>query len=67
MLSRRCWRCPSLERWPRRHVLNATEDVSNFFSESPHLSYHRVPIKDRSDAEAEMEAHFQSCVLFIDS
>tara|TARA_B110001452_G_scaffold12954_1_gene10725 strand:- start:1223 stop:2002 length:780 start_codon:yes stop_codon:yes gene_type:complete len=87
------------------HVLNATEDVSNFFEGSSHLSYLRCPIKvrasprmpmppsvaswcrrriaprafashdrvpfdkrqDRSDAAAEMAAHFPAAVEFINS
>lgn len=52
------------------HVLNATEDVSNFFEtegESTRLTYLRCPIKDRSDAAAEMARHFDSCISFLDS
>ena len=86
-------------------MLNATEDVSNFFEGSSHLSYLRCPIKvrasprmpmppsvaswcrrriaprafashdrvpfdkrqDRSDAAAEMAAHFPAAVEFINS
>jgi hypothetical protein len=48
------------------HILNATEDVANFFCDSPHLHYHRCPIKDRSESAPDMEAHFPDCVRFID-
>ena len=52
------------------HVLNATEDVSNFFEGAEAvpagLRYHRCPVKDRSDAAAEMREHFPACVEFLD-
>lgn len=50
-----------------RHIINATEDISNFFSGSSSLHYHRCPIKDRSDAAPDMEALFPECVRFLDS
>lgn len=49
------------------HIINATEDISNFFSGSSSLHYHRCPIKDRSDAAPDMEALFPECVRFLDS
>ena len=49
-----------------RHILNVTEDLSNFFGEMPHLSYLRVPLHDRPEAGLELESHFPECVRFID-
>lgn len=49
------------------HILNATEDVSNFFEGSSHLKYMRCPIKDRSEAAADIALHFDACVDFINS
>ncbi len=49
------------------HILNCTEDVSNFFeTSSPHLRYLRIPVNDRSEAAAEMASHFPRCVEFLD-
>ncbi|KAL1522198.1 hypothetical protein AB1Y20_021836 [Prymnesium parvum] len=49
------------------HIINATEDISNFFEdESPRLAYLRCPIKDRSDAAAEMGEYFPRCASFLD-
>ena len=47
------------------HILNATEDVSNFFEGSSHLKYMRCPIKDRSEAASDIATHFDACVDFI--
>ena len=47
------------------HILNATEDVSNFFEGNSHLKYMRCPIKDRSEAAADIALHFDACVDFI--
>ena len=49
------------------HILNATEDVSNFFEGSSHLKYMRCPIKDRSEAASDIATHFDACVDFINS
>ena len=49
------------------HVLNATEDIANFFEAmTPRLSYHRCPIRDQSDAAAAMSAQFADCAAFLD-
>ena len=48
------------------HILNATEDVSNFFAGNSHLKYMRCPIKDRSEAASELADHFPACVAFLD-
>ena len=47
------------------HILNATEDVSNFFEGTSHLKYMRCPIKDRSEAASDIATHFDACVDFI--
>jgi len=49
------------------HVLNATEDVSNFFEDSPSLQYMRCSIKDSADAATAMADSFPACVAFLDS
>ena len=49
------------------HILNATEDVSNFFEGTSHLKYMRCPIKDRSEAASDIATHFDACVDFINS
>jgi predicted protein tyrosine phosphatase len=47
------------------HIVNATEDVSNFFENCGHLQYLRCAIKDRSEAASEIAQHFPKCVEFI--
>jgi len=49
------------------HILNATDDISNFYSGSPHLHYHRCPVKDRSESAPDMALAFPDCMRFIDS
>ncbi len=49
------------------HILNVTEDVSNSFEGSSHLTYMRCPIKDQPEAATDMAARFDECVDFINS
>ncbi len=50
------------------HVLNATEDVSNFFeAETASLQYMRCSIVDQSSAAREMHGQIDGCCAFLDA
>jgi len=56
-----------LEALQITHILNATEDVSNFFEGTSHFCYMRCPIKDRSDAAGAIAGYFPQCVEFLNA